>query len=197
MYRQFETIPTKVLLRSPSLLLVAVRIEICCSALCFCHLPTNRCEVFSTERRSSTGISDSCRIEGNVSSESPTREVRASNFVEQRLIGTPGSCPRERIAMTLMLPLDSMFLLMESREHPMHVGGLSLFVPPEGDDGEFARSLYRSLTDVDSIRPLFRRKPVRRTSRRCVGTEDADVDSNITSGCSRCPSRVESASCSS
>ena len=58
------------------------------------------------------------------------REVRASNFVEQRLIGTPGSCPRERIAMTLMLPLDSMFLLMESREHPMHVGGLSLFVPP-------------------------------------------------------------------
>eukprot|EP01133_Synstelium_polycarpum_P027184 gene27184-32743_t len=62
--------------------------------------------------------------------------------------------------MTLMLPLDSMFLLMESREHPMHVGGLSLFVPPEGDDGEFARSLYRSLTDVDSIRPLFRRKPV-------------------------------------
>lgn len=106
------------------------------------------------------------------------REVRASNFVEQRLIGTPGSCPRERIAMTLMLPLDSMFLLMESREHPMHVGGLSLFVPPEGDDGEFARSLYRSLTDVDSIRPLFRRKPVQFLSNFAPvrWTEDADVD---------------------
>ncbi len=106
------------------------------------------------------------------------REVRASNFVEQRLIGTPGSCPRERIAMTLMLPLDSMFLLMESREHPMHVGGLSLFVPPEGDDGEFARSLYRSLTDVDSIRPLFRRKPVQFLSNFAPvrWTEDTDVD---------------------
>src|SRR3546814_19388672 len=127
MYRQFETIPTKVLLRSPPLLLVAVRIEICCSALCLVIHPRIAVRCFDPKRRSSTGISDSCRNRGgNVLSESPMREVRASNFVEQRLIGTPGSCPRERIAMTLMLPPDSMFLLLESREHPMHVGGLSL-----------------------------------------------------------------------
>lgn len=31
--------------------------------------------------------------------------------------------------MDLMMPNDSMFLFIESREHPMHVGGLSLFEP--------------------------------------------------------------------
>ena len=48
----------------------------------------------------------------------------------------------------------------------------------KGDDGEFARSLYRSLTDVDSIRPLFRRKPVQFLSNFAPvrWTEDADVD---------------------
>ncbi|PZS28851.1 MAG: hypothetical protein DLM58_16415, partial [Pseudonocardiales bacterium] len=31
-----------------------------------------------------------------------------------------------------MSPTDSMFLMIESREHPMHVGSLQLFQPPEG-----------------------------------------------------------------
>ena len=33
--------------------------------------------------------------------------------------------------MELISPVDSMFLLGESREHPMHVAGLQLFEPPE------------------------------------------------------------------
>jgi diacylglycerol O-acyltransferase len=41
--------------------------------------------------------------------------------------------------MELMAPTDSMFLFTESREHPMHVGGLSLFKPPEGSGPEFVR----------------------------------------------------------
>jgi diacylglycerol O-acyltransferase / wax synthase len=36
--------------------------------------------------------------------------------------------------MQLMAPLDAMCLLAESREHPMHVGGLQLFTPPAGAD---------------------------------------------------------------
>ena len=32
--------------------------------------------------------------------------------------------------MELISPTDSLFLLAESREHPMHVGGLQLFEPP-------------------------------------------------------------------
>ena len=34
--------------------------------------------------------------------------------------------------MSFMPPTDSMFLLAENRDHPMHVGGLQLFVPPDG-----------------------------------------------------------------
>jgi diacylglycerol O-acyltransferase / wax synthase len=33
--------------------------------------------------------------------------------------------------MQLMSPIDSTFLLAESREHPMHVAGLQLFEPPQ------------------------------------------------------------------
>lgn len=36
--------------------------------------------------------------------------------------------------MELIAPLDSMFLLGESREHPMHVAGLQLFEPPTEPD---------------------------------------------------------------
>ncbi|WP_127784230.1 wax ester/triacylglycerol synthase family O-acyltransferase [Rhodococcus sp. X156] len=62
--------------------------------------------------------------------------------------------------MAFMSPVDSMFLLMESREHPMHVGGLSLFTPPEGSDGAgLARSMYEDLSDTDNMRQLFLRKP--------------------------------------
>lgn len=32
-------------------------------------------------------------------------------------------------AMELIAPLDAMFLLSESREHPMHVAGLQVFEP--------------------------------------------------------------------
>ncbi len=39
-----------------------------------------------------------------------------------------------------MMPTDSMFLFVESREHPIHVGGLSLFEPPEGAGPDFVRN---------------------------------------------------------
>src|SRR5437763_1599544 len=42
-------------------------------------------------------------------------------------------------AMALMPPQDSMFLIPESREQPMHVGSLQLFELPSGAD----RSLIR------------------------------------------------------
>ncbi|MBC7302679.1 MAG: wax ester/triacylglycerol synthase family O-acyltransferase [Nocardia sp.] len=63
--------------------------------------------------------------------------------------------------MTFMSPLDAMFLAMESREHPMHVGGLSLF--EKTDDPEaFARALFDDLArDDGAVAPLFRRRPGR------------------------------------
>ncbi|MDQ3405117.1 MAG: wax ester/triacylglycerol synthase family O-acyltransferase [Actinomycetota bacterium] len=61
--------------------------------------------------------------------------------------------------MPIMPVTDSMFLLGESREHPLHVGGLQIFELPDGAGPDFVGALHRELlTEVD-IRPLFRRRP--------------------------------------
>ncbi|MCW1957837.1 MAG: wax ester/triacylglycerol synthase family O-acyltransferase [Mycobacterium sp.] len=61
--------------------------------------------------------------------------------------------------MELISPLDSMFLLGESREHPMHVGGLQLFEPPEGAGPDFLRDIYQQLITRDDVAPTFRKHP--------------------------------------
>jgi diacylglycerol O-acyltransferase / wax synthase len=61
--------------------------------------------------------------------------------------------------MELMNPTDSVFLLTESREHPMHVGGLQLFEPPEGAGPEFARQVYDALAADHDFQPTFRKRP--------------------------------------
>lgn len=61
--------------------------------------------------------------------------------------------------MPFMPPTDSMFLLAESREHPMHVGGLQLFEPPEDAGPEFVRDLVEGFRSVDQISPTFRKRP--------------------------------------
>jgi diacylglycerol O-acyltransferase len=60
--------------------------------------------------------------------------------------------------MPFMPPTDSMFLLAESREHPMHVGGLQLFTPPADSGPEFVRELLDSFRSYGSS-ALFRRRP--------------------------------------
>lgn len=62
--------------------------------------------------------------------------------------------------MQLMPITDSMFLLAESREHPMHVGGLQLFKKPDGAGEDYVESLYRDLLEGQEVRRLFRRKPM-------------------------------------
>ena len=56
--------------------------------------------------------------------------------------------------MELMTPTDSVFLLTESREHPMHVGGLQLFKPPEGAGPDFAREAYDALVAHRDFQPI-------------------------------------------
>ena len=63
--------------------------------------------------------------------------------------------------MRVMTPLDSFFLLAESREHPMHVGGLMLFEPPAGAGPDFAREVYEQLLKKTDVRTLFRTRPAR------------------------------------
>ncbi len=77
-----------------------------------------------------------------------------------------------------MSPADSMFLVGETREQPMHVGGLELFDPPEGSDGWDVLALYERWRAEPVVNPRLRQR-----ARRSVTTgglpgwsEDADVD---------------------
>jgi WS/DGAT/MGAT family acyltransferase len=61
--------------------------------------------------------------------------------------------------MEMMMPTDSMFLFAESREHPMHVGGLSLYEPPKGAGPEFVRDFFDALVADQDFQPTFRKHP--------------------------------------
>lgn len=61
--------------------------------------------------------------------------------------------------MEMMSPADAMFLVGESREHPMHVGGLQLFEPPAGASKEFVRELYEQMVGLTDFSPTFRKHP--------------------------------------
>ena len=61
--------------------------------------------------------------------------------------------------MELISPLDAMFLLGESREHPMHVAGLQVFEPPEGAGPDYIRDIYQDLVARDDISRTFRKHP--------------------------------------
>ncbi|GAB3497520.1 WS/DGAT/MGAT family O-acyltransferase [Amycolatopsis cihanbeyliensis] len=63
--------------------------------------------------------------------------------------------------MPLMPVTDSMFLLVETREHPMHVGGLQLFRKPEGAGPDYLSTLRQNLLEATEMRNLFRRRPAR------------------------------------
>src|SRR3954471_19926781 len=61
--------------------------------------------------------------------------------------------------MRLISPTDSLFLIGESREHPMHVAGLQLFEPPEDAGPDFIRDLYETIVKNDDFQPTFRKHP--------------------------------------
>ncbi|TCP46857.1 WS/DGAT/MGAT family acyltransferase [Tamaricihabitans halophyticus] len=63
--------------------------------------------------------------------------------------------------MELMPPTESVFLLGESREHPMHVGGLQLFRKPEGAGPDYLSEVYQEMLGYPDVKRLFRRRPQR------------------------------------
>lgn len=60
-----------------------------------------------------------------------------------------------------MPPTSSLFLMAESREHPMHVGSLQLFEPPEGADALDVRAMFDAAIAEDQVAPLFQKRPRR------------------------------------
>ncbi|MGQ4618792.1 wax ester/triacylglycerol synthase family O-acyltransferase [Nocardia sp. R7R-8] len=61
--------------------------------------------------------------------------------------------------MEFISPVDALFLIAESREHPMHVGSLSIFDPVEGTGPEFARRAYATLAADQNFHRTFRKRP--------------------------------------
>src|ERR687887_1730252 len=73
-----------------------------------------------------------------------------------------------------MPPTDSLFLLGETREHPMHVGSLQLFVPPDGADALDVRAMFEDAIAQNEVAPLFQKRP--RRSITSLGQWGWDVD---------------------
>ncbi|HEX3897555.1 MAG TPA: wax ester/triacylglycerol synthase family O-acyltransferase [Mycobacteriales bacterium] len=67
--------------------------------------------------------------------------------------------------MALLSLQDQAFLLPETREQPMHVGGLQLFKTPDGADRDYLKDVYADMLAVEEITTLFRRR-----IHRSVGT---------------------------
>ncbi|GAB09502.1 wax ester synthase/diacylglycerol acyltransferase [Gordonia araii NBRC 100433] len=62
--------------------------------------------------------------------------------------------------MPYMPVTSSMFLIAETREQPMHVGGLQLFIPREGQTAEeLADEVQAAFTEKIEISEIFRRRP--------------------------------------
>jgi diacylglycerol O-acyltransferase / wax synthase len=98
--------------------------------------------------------------------------------------------------MELMSPTDSIFLLTESREHPMHVGGLQLFAPPEGAGPDFAREAYETLVANRDFQPTFRKRPawvlggVANVAWTYDDADDVDIDYHVRRSALPTPGRV-------
>src|SRR3954464_9325581 len=80
--------------------------------------------------------------------------------------------------MPLMAPTDSLFIIPESREQPMHVGSLQLFDLPDGADRSLIRETYEAQLAATEVAPLFRKRAYRSlaTLGQWAWTYDDDID---------------------
>ena len=96
--------------------------------------------------------------------------------------------------MELISPTDSMFLVGESREHPMHVAGLALFEPPAGAGDDFVRDIYEQMSKADDFQPTFRKHPARMmggiTNLMWAIDDDVDLDYHLRRSALPRPGRV-------
>jgi diacylglycerol O-acyltransferase len=63
-----------------------------------------------------------------------------------------------------MDPTSTGFLFAENRSQPMHVAGLQLFERPEGAGRDYGRRMYEAMGEVETVAPLFLKRPHRSLS---------------------------------
>ncbi|CAM3673154.1 WS/DGAT/MGAT family O-acyltransferase [Smaragdicoccus niigatensis] len=80
--------------------------------------------------------------------------------------------------MSFMSLADSPFLLIESREHPMHVGSVMILRKPEDAGPGYLGDLHRHLLTFDKLRPMFRKHPKSpvNSAGLLMWTEEREVD---------------------
>ncbi len=64
--------------------------------------------------------------------------------------------------MKPLSPVDQLFLWLEQRQQPMHVGGLQLFSFPEGAPDDYVVRLAESLREYQRVSPPFNQRLSRR-----------------------------------
>lgn len=93
-----------------------------------------------------------------------------------------------------MTPTDAVFLLGESREHPMHVGGLQLYEPPPGAGPEFVREFTEAMLANNEFQPTFRKHPAAImggiTPMAWSYDDEVDVDYHVRRSALASPGRV-------
>ncbi|WP_157063642.1 WS/DGAT/MGAT family O-acyltransferase [Luteipulveratus mongoliensis] len=94
-----------------------------------------------------------------------------------------------------MGPVDSMFLLVESRERPMHVGGLQLFTLPDGAGPEFVQEqMMQALKPEGPLNSRFCLRPAMPVGSvgnvRWSTDTDVDLDHHVRRSAVPAPGRL-------
>ncbi len=93
-----------------------------------------------------------------------------------------------------MDPTAAGFMLAESRNTPMHVGGLQLFTLPDDAPPDWLRQTFEASLQVEELAPLFLKRPYRAltTGGQWFWTEDDefDIEHHVRHGALPAPGRV-------
>jgi WS/DGAT/MGAT family acyltransferase len=96
--------------------------------------------------------------------------------------------------MAMIAPQDAAFLIVESREHPMHVGALQVFKLPRDAKRGYVGQLYEESLKFTELRPLLRLRP--RTPVSSLGQlwwetdQDVDLEYHVRPSALPAPGRV-------
>jgi diacylglycerol O-acyltransferase len=77
-----------------------------------------------------------------------------------------------------MDPTSAGFMLADSRNTPMHVGGLHLYTKPDGAGPDYVRDMFTAFLGHEDVAPLFLKRPYRSltTGGQWMWTEDTEFD---------------------